>query len=86
MADLRLRVGALTATANASDANATRILQGALQQHGYILAGMSGQQQANAVIDILVKFLNESAKAHEVNAATKTARDAVIAAPPLFNG
>lgn len=86
MADLRLRVGALTAQVSAGDANATRILQGALQAHGHTLEGMTGQQQADAVIAILVNFLNESATAHEINVATKAARDEVIAAPPVFNG
>ena len=82
MADLRLRVGNITAMVSASDANATRILQSALQNNGYDLDGMTAQQQANAVLTVLVNFLQQSALAREVTVAVDEARQAAIGNPP----
>ena len=86
MASLTLKVGNLTAAVEATDANATRILQGFLKQNGVDLTGMTGQQQVNAVLSKTIEFYNESATASEISEAVATARDAVIASPPSFNG
>jgi hypothetical protein len=85
MADLRLRVSTITATVAASDANATRILQAMLRQRGHNPDTMTGQQQANAVLEILRQFIVESATAYEATEAAEAARQAVIADPPDFN-
>jgi hypothetical protein len=85
MADLRLRVSTITATAAASDANATRILQAMLRQRGYDPEAMTGQQQANAVLEILRQFIVESATSYEANEAAEIARQAVLDAPPTFD-
>jgi hypothetical protein len=69
---------------SASDTNATRILQGALQNNGYVLDGMTAQQQANAVLTVLVNFLQQSALAREVTVAVEDARQGAIDNPPVF--
>ena len=81
MANLRLQVGQLTAQVDATDQNATRILQAMLAQRGHDVANMSGQEQADAVLAILVQLIVESATAHEVNVA----RMAAINDPPSFD-
>ena len=78
MAELKLTVGALTATRTATNENATRLIQSALKQAGYDITGMTGNQQAQAAVGLLVGYLQELAKAHEVSSAVDVARVTAI--------
>jgi hypothetical protein len=86
MADLRLRVANLTATTEASDENATRILQAVLRQYGHDIEAMAPQQQINAVVQIIVNFLTETAQAREVQDAVEAARQSAASDTPEFGG
>lgn len=84
MAYLELNVGPIIQQITASDANATRVLQGVLRQYGYDVDGMTGQQQANAVLVVLRDFLQDTAQAQKINAAIETARETATNDAPVF--
>lgn len=79
MAEIKLTVGALEANVISSDENAIRILQGALAGAGYDTSALTGQEQATAVITVIVGHIQELAKQAEMQQAIIDAKAQVVA-------
>lgn len=78
MAEIKLTVGALTASIMATDESATRILQGALIGSGYDIGSMTAQEQADAVTIVIVNYIQELAKQTEMQQAIVDAKNEIV--------
>lgn len=79
MAELKITVGNFTAAATASDTNAIEVLQNALRGGGYNIDGMSGNEQAQAIISLMVSHIEDLAEIQKSKEQVEAAKATIEA-------
>lgn len=84
MAYLEISVGSLSAIINASDANATRVLQAFLKEYRIDTSALTPPQQLDKVVSLTANWISGVAHANETREAVAAARANSASNPARF--